>query len=73
MTIHLRNLPPEVQEAVLRLSRRERISWRKAAIRLLQASLRIPGMNSDFEEFFGTWSSAEADEFDAALSEMRRI
>jgi hypothetical protein len=30
-------------------------------------------MNSDFEEFHGTWSSAEADAFDAVLVEMRQV
>jgi hypothetical protein len=30
-------------------------------------------LNSDFEEFFGTWSPAEADAFDAAFSAMRRV
>jgi hypothetical protein len=30
-------------------------------------------MNSDFEEFHGTWSSVEADAFDAVLAEMRPV
>jgi hypothetical protein len=73
MTITLRNLPAEVEEALLETSRREGISLNRAALRLLQASLRKSRKNSDFDEFFGTWSSAEADAFDAALAEMRRI
>ena len=73
MTISLRNLPPEVEEAILGISHREGISLNKATLRLLEASLRKPAANSDFDEFFGTWSSAEADVFDAVLADMRRI
>jgi hypothetical protein len=73
MTISLRNLPPEVEQAILDTSHREGISLNKATLRLLQASLRKPAVNSDFDEFFGTWSDAEADEFDAALAEMRQV
>ena len=34
---------------------------------------RLPARNSDFDDFIGTWSDAEADEFDAALAEMRKV
>ena len=40
---------------------------------MLEAQLRKPAKNSDFEEFYGTWTSAEADAFDAALAEMRKV
>ena len=73
MTITLRNLPAEVEKAILETSRREGISLNKATLRLLQVSLRKPARNTDFDEFIGTWSSAEADEFNAVLAEMRRI
>ena len=73
MTISLRNLPKEVEMAIREKSRREGISLNKAALRLLEAQLRKPGRNSDFEEFFGTWSSAEADAVDAALAQMRQV
>jgi hypothetical protein len=73
MTISLRNLPEEVEKAILETSRREGISLNKATLRLLQASLRKPARNSDFEEFFGTWPAVEAKAFDAALAEMRRV
>jgi hypothetical protein len=73
MTISLRNLPEEVERAILETSRREGISLNKATLRLLEARLRRPAKNSDFEEFYGTWSSAEADAFDAALVEMRQV
>jgi hypothetical protein len=73
MTISLRNLPEEVEKAILETSRREGISLNKATLRLLQASLRKPARNSDFEEFFGAWSPAQADEFDSALAAMRQV
>jgi hypothetical protein len=73
MTITLRNLPAEVEKAILETSRREGISLNKATLRLLQVSLCKPARNTDFDEFIGTWSSAEADEFNAVLAEMRRI
>ena len=63
----------EVEKAILEISRRDRISLNKAAIRLLEASLRKPATNRDFDEFLGTWSSADADAFDAALAGMRQI
>jgi hypothetical protein len=73
MTISLRNLPKEVEEAILATSRREGISLNKATLRLLEAQLRKPARNSDFEEFSGTWSAAEADAFEAALAAMRQV
>jgi hypothetical protein len=73
VTIFLRNLPPEVQKAIEETSRRNRISLNKATIRLLEASLRKPAKNTDFDEFCGTWSREEADQFDTALHQMRQI
>jgi hypothetical protein len=73
MTISLRNVPAEVEKAILETSHREGISLNKATIRLLQASLHKPAINSDFDKFFGTWSAEEADEFDAALAAMRQV
>jgi hypothetical protein len=73
VTISLRNLPKEVEKAILETSHREGISLNKATLRLLEAQLHKPPKNSDFEEFCGTWSSEEADAFDAALVEMRQV
>jgi hypothetical protein len=73
MTISLRNLPEEVEKAILEISHREGVSLNKATLRLLEARLQKPARNSDFDEFCGTWPSAEADAFDAALTEMRQV
>jgi len=73
MTISLRNLPPEVQKAIEDTSRRDGISLNKATIRLLEAALRKPAKNNDFDEFFGVWSPEDAEQFDAALRQMRQV
>jgi len=54
VTLTLRNLPTEVEKAILEISRSEGISLNRAALRLLEAAPRKPARNSDFEEFFGT-------------------
>jgi hypothetical protein len=69
MTISLRNLPAEVESAILETSRREGISLEEAAIRIMQWSLHKPGKNHDFDEFLGGWSKEEADAFDAAVAD----
>ena len=68
MTISLRNLSKEIAQAILETSHREGISLNMAALRLLQASIRKPAVNTDLDGFFGIWSTAEADKFDAALA-----
>ena len=73
MTISLRNLPPNIEAAIVETSNREKISLNKATIRLLETTLHKPTQNHDFEQFAGSWSAAEADEFDALLGEMRQI
>jgi hypothetical protein len=73
MTISLRNLSPDVEAAIIEMSRREGISLNKATLRLLESALHRPALNSDFDEFLGTWSSSEADAFDEALRSMRQI
>ena len=73
MTISLRNLPPEIETAIIETSKREGISLNRATIRLLESTLSKPARNSDFEQFFGRWSKHKADAFDKALRKMRRV
>ncbi len=73
VTISLRNLPPEIEAAILQTSKREGISLNRATIRLLEASLARPARNSDFDEFLGRWRKRQADTFDRALRKMRRV
>jgi hypothetical protein len=73
VTISLRNLPPQIEKAIRETSRRERISLNKATIRLLEAASPKPARNSDFDEFLGAWTEAEAEAFDSALQRMRQV
>jgi hypothetical protein len=73
MVISLRNVPPDVENAIRERSRREGISLNKAATALLEAAIRRPARNADFDEFPGLWSKEEGDNFDAALAEMRQV
>ncbi len=73
MTISLRNLSTEVEAAIIEISRREGISLNKATLRLLEASLHRPALNSDFDEFLGKWSTSDADAFDETLRSMRQV
>jgi hypothetical protein len=73
MTISLRNLPPDIERAIVNKSEREGISLNKAATQLLETAVRPTGRNSDFDEFAGIWSAAEAAEFDASLEQIRRV
>jgi hypothetical protein len=73
MIISLRNLSPELEAAIIEISRREGISLNKATLRLLEASIRRPTVNSDFDDFLGKWSTSDADLFEAALRSMRQV
>ncbi|MBI2684944.1 MAG: hypothetical protein HYX27_01410 [Acidobacteria bacterium] len=73
MTISLRNIPPELERAIVDKSKRDGISLNKAAIRLLEGAIRPRRRNTDFDEFIGSWTTEEASEFDAVLAEMRKL
>lgn len=73
VTISLRNLPPDIEKALEATSRQEGISLNKAVHRLLEGALQKPARNSDFDEFFGTWSASETEKFDARLRQMRQV
>lgn len=73
MTISLRNLPPDIERAIVDKSEREGISLNKAATQLLEHAVRPTPRNADFDEFAGLWTATEAAEFDATLEQMRRI
>lgn len=73
MTISLRNLPPDIERAIVNRSEREGISLNKAVTQLLEQAIRPAKRNTDFDEFAGLWTAAEAAEFDAALDQMRRV
>ena len=73
MTISLRNLPPEVELAIVEKSRREGISLNKAATQLLSLALNPQQRNTGFDEFAGSWSAEAAAQFDSTLASMRSV
>lgn len=62
-----------MEQAITETSRKDCISLNKATLKLLEISLKKPTLNHDFDEFFGAWTAAEAQEFDTILNEQRRI
>jgi hypothetical protein len=73
MTISLRNLPVELERAILEKSRRDGLSLNKAVIRLLEQAVEPVRRNTDFDEFAGRWPAEAAAEFEKTLAEMRRV
>ena len=78
--ITLRNLPPELAAKLEEEAARTHSSLNATVIRLLQKAVfgddkRSLGREKkrDLSSFAGSWSKAEADEFDAFLAEHRRI
>jgi hypothetical protein len=75
--ITLRNVPAEIARRIERVARTEGISLNKAAIRLLRepAIEKVPeaAPYDDLDALSGTWSTKEADAFDAALRDQRKI
>jgi len=75
--ITLRNIPPEIQKAIRAKAKEKRISMNRAVLELLQERLGHPTRTrkryDDLDHLFGTWTQAEADEFNKALEEQRRI
>jgi len=73
MIISLRNLPPEIERAIVDKSEREGITLNKAVTQLLECAIRPARRNSDFDGFAGSWTAAAVLEFDSALDEMRQV
>lgn len=73
VTISLRNLPAELERAILEKSRRDGLSLNKAVIQLLEQVIEPARKNTDFDEFAGRWTPETATEFEKALADMRRV
>jgi hypothetical protein len=74
----VRNLPPEVAKAVKERARKEKLSLNKAVVRLLEEATGAEkgerrAVHHDLDRFFGTWTKEEADAFDEAMREHRKI
>ena len=73
----VRNLPPEVEKAILDKAKKERRSLNQTVVSLLEEATgarprgRKPTVHHDLDHLFGLWSREEADEFDCYLKESR--
>ena len=74
--ITLRNIPPEVAQAIRRKAKAERTSLNKVVISLLEDRLGVrKGLEKkrDLSRWAGSWTKEEADAFDRVLAEQRKI
>ena len=77
--VTLRNLPPELVNAIRRRAKEQGSSLNKAVISLLQESLgkgrrkADRAVHHDLDALAGAWSKEEAARFEAALREQRAI
>lgn len=76
--ITLRNLPEPVARAVRERAAAYHISLNRAVIQFLEERLaplpeRVATLHHDFDKYAGLWNAEEADEFNRALGDLRRI
>ena len=76
----VRGFDDELSASLRRLAKSERISLNQAALRLLRKGAGLSDgaggadvVGSSLDHLIGTWTRAEADEFDAALEEFETI
>ena len=78
ITIH--DLDEEMGEAIRRLAERDGTSLSHAAFELLRIgagmikpTLERSNVGSSLDRYIGSWTAAEADEFDAAVQEFETV
>lgn len=76
--ITVRNLPAAVAKAVREKARKEKVSFNKAVVRLLEEATGVARrkektIHHDLDHFSGIWSQAEYDEFMADPREQRQV
>jgi hypothetical protein len=77
--ITIRNIPPEVAQAISRKAETERTSLNRAVISLLEERLgtgtrrRSEIRHDDLDFLAGSWTGREAEAFDKALAGQRAI
>ena len=76
----LRGFDDQLAECIRSLAQREGTSLNRAALKLLRRGAGLPDtwegkgkIGSSLDQFFGSWTQEEADEFDAALQELESI
>ena len=80
--ITLRNVPPPVERAIKQKAKRERLSLNRAVVELLEEAAGRPAgktagprgaLHYDLDKYAGAWTKKEAEEFNAALKQQRRV
>jgi len=73
----VRNIPPKLQEVIRQRAEADGLSLNKTVLRMLEeaAGQRTARreLYRDLDHLAGTWSEKEAELFDAALNEQRRV
>jgi len=72
----IRNLPPEIDEAIRRRARERNISIDQSITELLSEAIGMPksaATRRDLSDLAGTWSDEQAQEFEEALRRQRGI
>jgi hypothetical protein len=75
---HAAQHPSQIQKVIRAKAKQQRISMNRAVLELLEERVGEPEKKrrrvyDDLDDLFGTWTDAEADEFDKALQEQRQI
>jgi len=77
ITISLRNIPPEVENAIRAKARQKKISVNRAVIELLEQCVlnleRRKTVPDDLDELAGAWSAREAKAFQQVMKIARQI
>lgn len=75
--ITLRNIPAKLQDAIRQRAGADGLSLNKTVLRMLEeaAGQRTTGrkLHHDLDHLAGTWSDQEAEAFELALREQRRV
>jgi hypothetical protein len=76
--ITLRNIPTKLQEVIQRRAGRDGLSLNKTVIRMLeeaagQRTTTGRELHHDLDHLAGTWSNEEAEAFETALVEQRKV
>jgi len=72
--VTIRNVPPEVERAIMARAREKGVSINKAVVGMLQEKVGAPGKKryDDLDDLAGTWTKREAEVFERGLREQRR-
>lgn len=73
--VTIRNVPPEVERAILARARERGISVNKAVVGMLKEQVGGRGEKKrydDLDALAGIWTTQETEDFDQALREQRR-